>query len=89
LVGVDEFADRGLGAVELCESTHQGDELSRLQEHQSSGDVVVCEGAERLIAQRHLRAERPGSSDVEGVERRKGHGLVDAAETVDGDLFDE
>jgi len=51
--------------------------------------VVIRERPEGLITQRHLGAELPRRVRVKGDGRREGHGLVDAAESVDRDFLDE
>ena len=89
LPGRREDVERGVGAFELLEAANQLDEGRRLQEDEPTGDVVVRECAEGLVAQRYLTAQSPRSGRIGRSGRQQGHVLVDPAESVDRDLFDE
>ena len=89
LFGRRQGADRGFGAVELVESSHDVHQRSRLQEDETTGAVVIGQRAEGLVAHGDLIVQSPRCRPIHDVMRQRGHVLVDPAESVDGDLFDE
>ena len=51
LVEWHEFVDRGVRAREAIELTYEVDEFARLEEDESTRDVVIGQSPERLVAQ--------------------------------------
>src|SRR5580693_197046 len=61
----DERVDRRRGTVEAVQRRHQLDQRARLQEEKPSRAVVVGQGAEGFVTQRHLGVYPPGPVRVE------------------------
>jgi len=71
------------------EGPNESDQLTRLQEDEPPSDVVIGQRAKGFVAKRHRFAELARRGDVKGHVGRHGHGLVNPAESINRDLFDE
>lgn len=89
LFTVDERSEGRVGALVLVEVTHHLDQFSRLQEDESPREVVISQRAEGFVTQRDALAESPVARGIKVVDLSTHHGLVDPAESVNGDLLDE
>jgi hypothetical protein len=82
--------ERLVHARELVESSYELYELARLQKDQPTIDVMVGEGTEGLVAKGDFLTQPKWFRRIEIYGGGNWpHGLVDPAESVDRDLFDE
>ncbi len=89
LFAVDQRIQSFLNVSKVAESAHEFDKFARLQKDQSAIAVVIRQGAKGFVTQRDLRTQPPIRGDVKGFGCREGHDLIDPAESVDGNFFDE